>query len=145
METLIQQLRTILGTNFGLYFKAHSFHWNVEGPNFNDYHAFLGLLYNAVWLNTDLIAEKLRMLGVYAPPSIARMLENCDISTDAISIPDARMMFTELIIDNDRLITHLRAGIVAAEDANEPAIGNFLQDLLDQHQKHAWMIRSIIK
>jgi starvation-inducible DNA-binding protein len=145
METLIQQLRTILGTNFGLYFKAHSFHWNVEGSNFNDYHAFLGLLYNAVWLNTDLIAEKLRMLGVYAPPSIARMLENCDISTDAISIPDARMMFTELIIDNDRLITHLRAGIVAAEDANEPAIGNFLQDLLDQHQKHAWMIRSIIK
>ena len=41
METLIQQLRTILGTNFGLYFKAHSYHWNVEGPNFNDYHAFL--------------------------------------------------------------------------------------------------------
>ena len=145
METLIQQLRTILGTNFGLYFKAHSFHWNVEGPNFNDYHAFLGLLYNAVWLNTDLIAEKLRMLGVYAPPSIARMLENCDISTDAIAIPDARMMFTELIMDNDRLITHLRAGIAAAEGANEPAIGNFLQDLLDQHQKHAWMIRSIIK
>ena len=145
MEQLIEQLKVILGTNFGLYFKAHSFHWNVEGPNFNDYHAFLGLLYNAVWLNTDLIAEKLRMLGVYAPPSIARMLENCDISTDAISIPDARMMFTELIIDNDRLITHLRAGIVAAEDANEPAIGNFLQDLLDQHQKHAWMIRSIIK
>jgi starvation-inducible DNA-binding protein len=145
METLIQQLRTILGTNFGLYFKAHSFHWNVEGPNFNDYHAFLGLLYNAVWLNTDLIAEKLRMLGVYAPPSIARMLENCDISTDAIAIPDARMMFMELKVDNERLITHLRAGIVAAEGANEPAIGNFLQDLLDQHQKHAWMISSIIK
>jgi starvation-inducible DNA-binding protein len=145
METLIQQLRTILGTNFGLYFKAHSFHWNVEGSNFNDYHAFLGAFYNAVWANTDLIAEKIRMLSVYAPPSLARMLENCDISTDAITIPDARMMFMELIIDNDRLITHLRAGIVAAEGANEPAIGNFLQDLLDQHQKHAWMIRSIIK
>ena len=145
MEQLIEQLKVILGTNFGLYFKAHSFHWNVEGPNFNDYHAFLGLLYNAVWLNTDLIAEKLRMLGVYAPPSIARMLENCDISTDAIAIPDARMMFMELKTDNDRLITHLRAGIVAADGANEPAIGNFLQDLLDQHQKHAWMISSIIK
>ena len=145
METLIQQLRTILGTNFGLYFKAHSFHWNVEGPNFNDYHAFLGLLYNAVWLNTDLIAEKLRALGVYAPPSIARMLENCDISTDAIEIPDARMMFMELKTDNDRLITHLRAGIVAADGANEPAIGNFLQDILDAHQKKGWMLRSITK
>ncbi len=145
MEQLIQQLRVILGTNFGLYFKAHSFHWNVEGPNFNDYHAFLGTFYNAVWLNSDLIAEKLRMLGVYAPASLARLLENCDISTDAITIPEARMMFAELRQDNDRFITHLRAGIVAADAANEPAIGNFLQDLLDQHQKHAWMLSSITK
>ena len=40
---------------------------------------------------------------------------------------------------------HLRAGIAAAEGANEPAVGNFLQDILDQHQKQAWMLRSIIK
>ena len=145
METLIQQLRTILGTNFGLYFKSHSFHWNVEGDNFPQYHGFLDDFYNSVWEQTDSIAEKLRMLGVYAPPSMARMLEYCDISTDAVTIPDARMMFMELKIDNDRFITHLRAGIVAADGANEPAISNFLQDLLDQHQKHAWMIRSIIK
>jgi len=51
----------------------------------------------------------------------------------------------ELKVDNDRFITHIRAGIAAADGANEPAISNFLQDLLDQHQKHAWMISSIIK
>jgi len=51
----------------------------------------------------------------------------------------------ELKIDNDRMITNLRAGIDAADEANEPAIGNFLQDLLDQHQKHAWMITSLLK
>ena len=145
METLIQQLRTILGTNFGLYFKTHSFHWNIEGENFPQYHGFLDDFYNSVWEQTDSIAEKLRMLGVYAPPSLARMLENCDISTDALTIPDARMMFMELKIDNDRFITHLRAGIVAADGANEPAISNFLQDLLDKHQKKAWMINSILK
>ena len=144
METLIQQLRTILGTNFGLYFKAHSFHWNVEGPNFNDYHAFLGLLYNAVWLNTDLIAEKIRMLDAYAPTNISRMIELSDV-TENSNIPDARSMFTELTTDNTKLIYHLRAGIVAAENANEPAIGNFLQDLLDQHQKLNWFLKSLIK
>ena len=31
MEQLIQQLKVILGTNFGLYFKSHSYHWNIEG------------------------------------------------------------------------------------------------------------------
>jgi DNA-binding ferritin-like protein len=54
-------------------------------------------------------------------------------------------MFRELEKDNERFIIHIRAGIVAADAANEPAISNFLQYLLDQHQKHAWMFRSIIK
>jgi DNA-binding ferritin-like protein len=47
--------------------------------------------------------------------------------------------------DNDLYIIHLRAGIVAADIANEPAISNFLQDILGAHQKKAWMLRSIIK
>lgn len=144
MEQLIQQMRTILGTNFGLYFKSHAFHWNVEGPNFNDYHTFLGAFYEQVFDNTDLIAEKLRMLGVYAPTSLGRLLELSDIQEED-TIPDALEMFRRLSGDNERFIFHLRAGIAAADQANEPAISNFLQDLLDQHQKHAWMIRSIIK
>jgi starvation-inducible DNA-binding protein len=144
METLIQQLRVILGTNFGLYFKAHAFHWNIEGPNFAQYHEFLGDFYTSVFGQTDFIAEKIRMLGVYAPTSIARMLELADIQEED-SIPDALEMLRRLKSDNDRFIFHLRAGIAAADQANEPAISNFLQDLLDKHQKQAWMLSSLIK
>jgi DNA-binding ferritin-like protein len=54
-------------------------------------------------------------------------------------------MIQNLKVDNDRYIVHLRAGIVAAEQANEPAVSNFLQELLGAHQKKAWMLRSIIK
>ena len=144
MEQLIEQLKVILGTNFGLYFKSHTFHWNIEGPNFNDYHAFLNLFYNAVWANTDLIAEKIRMLDAYAPTTLPRMLELSDIE-DTETIPSAIAMLSQLKLDNDTYIVHLRAGIVAADQADEPAISNFLQDLLDQHQKQAWMLRSLIK
>lgn len=144
MEQLIQQMKVILGTNFALYLKSHNFHWNIEGPNFNDYHAFLAGLYTAVWGNTDLIAEKIRMLGSYAPGSMERFLELSDIA-EATTVPDAMTMLRTLKADNDRFIFHLRAGIVAADQANEPAISNFLQDLLDQHQKHAWMLSSLTK
>ena len=144
MEKLIEQLRTILGTNFGLYFKTHSYHWNVEGPNFVEYHTYLGQLYTQIFNNTDLIAEKLRALQIYAPVSLTRMMELSDIEEDA-SILDVPQMFKNLVVANDRYIIHLRAGIVAAEAANEPAIGNFLQDILDQHQKHAWFLKSITK
>ena len=144
MQQLIEQLKVILGTNFGLYFKSHTFRWNIEGPNFNDYHVFLDGFYNAVWANTDLIAEKIRMLGSYAPTTLPRMLELSDVP-DTETIPSALAMMTQLKQDNDRYIVHLRAGIVAADEANEPAVSNFLQDILDQHQKQAWMLRSITK
>lgn len=144
MEQLIQQLKVILGTNFALYLKAHGFHWNIEGSNFPQYHGFLDGFYNDVWNQTDDIAEHLRRLDAYAPGSLARMLELADLE-ESQNIPMALAMMGELKRDNDRFIMHLRAGIVAAEQADEPAVGNFLQDLLGAHQKKAWMLRSIIK
>lgn len=144
MEQLIEQMKTILGTTFGLYFKAHSYHWNVEGPDFAQYHKFLGKFYESVFANVDLIAEHIRALDSYAPVALSRMLELSDIEETDI-IPPALTMMSNLKTDNDRYMMHLRAGIVAADAANEPAVGNFLQDILDQHQKQGWMLRSFTK
>jgi starvation-inducible DNA-binding protein len=144
MEQLIQQLKVILGTNFALYLKSHGFHWNIEGANFPQYHDFLNGFYTEVFNQNDRIAEHIRQLDSYAPGSLERMLELADLE-ESQNIPMALAMMTELKRDNDRFIIHLRAGIVAAEQADEPAIGNFLQDLLGAHQKKAWMLRSIIK
>ena len=145
MEQLIQQLKVILGTNFALYLKSHNYHWNIEGPNFPQYHDFLNGFYNEVFAQTDPIAEKLRQLDAYVPGSMERFLELADIEEAVGVIPTALSMMSQLKSDNDRFIIHLRAGIVAAEQANEPAVSNFLQDLLGAHQKKSWMLRSIIK
>jgi len=145
MEQLIQQLKVILGTNFALYLKSHNYHWNIEGSNFPQYHSFLDGFYNDVWAQTDDIAEHIRYLDSYTPGSMERFLELADIEEAVDIIPSAISMMQNLKSDNDRYIIHLRAGIVAAENANEPAVSNFLQDLLGAHQKKAWMLRSIIK
>lgn len=144
MEQLIEQLKIILGTNFGLYFKAHTFHWNVEGPNFAEYHGFLGTFYEAVFDQTDSIAEHIRALGSYTPTSLARMLELSKV-IDLVAIPSSLIMMSELANDNDKYIMELRAGIALADAADEPAVGNFLQDILDAHQKHGWMLRSFTR
>ena len=144
MEQLIEQMKTILGTTFGLYFKAHSYHWNIEGPDFAQYHDFLGNFYTAAFANVDPIAEHLRALDSYAPVALSRMLELSDVEETDI-IPPALTMLLNLKNDNERYMVHLRAGIAAAEGANEPAVGNFLQDILDQHQKQGWMLRSFTK
>jgi starvation-inducible DNA-binding protein len=144
METLIQQLKVILATNFALYLKAHNYHWNIEGPSFPQYHSFLDAFYNQVFGQTDAIAEHIRYLDSYVPGSFSRFLELADIE-DATTVPSALAMMLEIKNDNDRLIVHLRAGIVAADQAGEPAVSNFLQDVLGRQQKSAWMLRSILK
>ena len=145
MEQLIQQLKVILGTNFALYLKSHNYHLNIEGANFPQYHDFLNNFYNQVFAQTDPIAENIRYLDAYVPGSMERFLELSDIKEAVDAIPSPAMMMTELKEDNDRFIFHLRAGIVAADQAGEPAVSNFLQDILSAHQKKAWMLRSIIK
>lgn len=145
MEQLIQQLKVILGTNFALYLKSHNYHWNIEGANFPQYHDFLNNFYNQVFAQTDPIAENIRYLDAYVPGSMERFLELSDIKEAVDTIPAPAMMMAELKEDNDRFIFHLRAGIAAADQAGEPAVSNFLQDILSAHQKKAWMLRSIIK
>jgi len=144
MEKLIEQLKVILGTNFVLYFKGHTFHWNVEGPDFAQYHSYLNEFYDSVFGQTDDIAEHIRQLDAYAPTGLSRMLELSALE-ETDTVPDALEMLSILKNDNDKYIIQLRAGIVLAESANEPAISNFLQDLLSAHQKHAWMLRSFAR
>ena len=144
MEQLIEQLKVILGTNFVLYLKAHNYHWNVEGNDFPQYHEFLDGFYNEVFAQSDPIAEHIRYLNAYAPGSFSRFLE-LSVVEESTTVPDALTMMTTVKMDNDRYIMQLRAGIVLADEAGEPAVGNFLQDLLGAHQKKAWMLRSIIK
>jgi starvation-inducible DNA-binding protein len=144
MEQLIEQMKVILGTNFALYFKAHTYHWNVEGPNFAEYHGFLGTFYEAVFDQTDPIAEHIRALNSYAPTTLGRMSELSKITFN-VAIPAPVVMMSELAADNDKFIMELRTGIAVADAADEPAVGNFLQDILDAHQKHGWMLKSFTR
>lgn len=144
MEQLILQLKRILATSFAMYLKSHNFHWNVEGPDFPEYHEFLGNLYEEVYGSVDAIAEKIRMLGAYAPGSFVRYSELSEID-DEVNVPVASQMFLKLKADNETLIGLIRDGIDIAEEAGEPAISNYLQERLNAHQKHGWMLTSLTK
>ena len=42
---LADQLKVLLGSTFVVYTKTHGFHWNIEGPDFPQYHKFLKKMY----------------------------------------------------------------------------------------------------
>ena len=144
MNDLIEAMKVTLASTFAFYLKAHNFHWNIEGPNFPQYHKFLDDLYNEVWGAVDGIAEHLRTLNSYAPGSFARYQE-LSIVQDEVNIPSAMSMLVKLKDDNATLIVKLTETQKLAENAGKLGLANYLQDRIDIHEKHGWMLRSITK
>lgn len=144
MSDLGDKLRVVLADTFAMYLKTHNFHWNVEGPDFSQYHSFFDGLYNELWLASDAIAEHIRAINEYAPGSFTRFSELATID-DELNIPEAMTMFKKLLADNDKVLASLKSAYDAADDAGEIGLSNFLQDRTDIHKKHGWMLRSTVK
>lgn len=137
-------LKQTLADAFTFYLKAQFYHWNVEGPDFVQYHDFLGELYEDVQGSVDTIAELIRTLDEYAPGTLRRMQELTSI-TESDVIPNGLEMMRNLFTENLKLLATLMTAFKDATDAGEEGIANYLQDRIQAHEKHSWMLRSIIK
>ena len=141
---LVETLKTTLADTFVLYFKAHSYHWNIEGSDFAQYHDFIGDFYADVFASVDSIAELIRTMDAYAPTSLARLQALTQIDEEE-NIPSAREMLTRLRQDNDKYLAQLVKTYNEAETASEFGVSNHIQDRIQAHEKHAWMLRAITK
>ena len=141
---LSDNLKVLLASTNSLSIKAQNFHWNVEGDNFPQYHEFFGNFYEEVYSSVDRIAEYIRTLDSYAPGSLSRYAE-LTIIEDQVKIPRPNLMFAELLSDNGKMIDLLNGCFVSAEEENKQGIANFIAERLDAHEKHSWMLRSILK
>lgn len=138
-------LKTLLATAYALSIKAQNFHWNVEGPDFPQYHAFFGDYYSEVYDNTiDKLAEIIRQLDSYTPGSITRYAELSQIA-DQTKIPRAELMMQELYHDNAIILNLYKQAFHVADEADEQGIADFIAGRIDAHAKHQWMLRSILK
>ena len=141
---LSDNLKVLLASVNSLSIKAQNFHWNVEGDNFPQYHEFFANFYEEVYSAVDKIAEYIRTLDSYAPGSLSRYAE-LTIIEDQTKIPRPNLMFAELLSDNGKMIDLLNSCFGSAEEENKQGIANFIAERLDAHEKHGWMLRSILK
>ena len=144
MTDLVGALKVALADTFAFYLKAHNFHWNITGPDFAQYHSFLGGLWEEVFDAVDLIAEGIRTLDSFAPGSFVRYKELSTIE-DELNVPEAMQMFSKLEADNQKVIASLQKAYEIAEADKKHGISNFLQDRITAHEKHGWMLRSFKK
>ena len=144
MEELIQKLKEVFASNYAFYLKAQYYHWNVEGPNFPQYHEFFGKIYEEVGGSIDKMAEHIRALDAYAPGSFSRLEELSAIKGDDTIIEPLEMA-ARLLADSDKMTTMLIDTMKKAESVDRFGTANFLQDRIEAHRLHSWMLRTTLK
>jgi starvation-inducible DNA-binding protein len=141
---LADNLKVLLASTQSFAIKSQNFHWNIEGSNFPQYHAFYDTLYNDVADTIDKIAEYIRTLGAYTPGSLTRYAE-LSVIQDQTKIPRAELMFAESYQDCETMIQLVTTMFDEAASEKQHGIENYMAELQDLYAKKAWFIRSILK
>lgn len=141
---VVKTLRQLLANYQIHYHKLRSYHWNVEGPDFFELHENFEQDYNAVKVNIDVIAERIRVFGLKPLQNIKETLEFSEIKETKNSI-SALQMVREILKDyeilHDKMLDVLNAALETGDNATEHMISEFMKDL----EKRNWMYTSWCK
>mgnify|MGYP001550578965 CR=1 FL=1 len=141
-ETVARHLSKLLADTYSLYLKTHSFHWNVTGPQFNSLHTMFETQYNELWLAADEVAERIRTLDVFAPGSYSQFGKLTSIKEE-VGVPEWKEMVNQLVEGHEIAAHTARGTIKAADVAGDEGTADMVTGRLKEHEKTAWMLRSL--
>ncbi len=141
---IVHGLSKLLADTYVVYLKTHNFHWNVEGPMFQTLHLMFMEQYTETWNAIDLIAERIRSLGEYAPGTYKQYSELTRIK-ETDGVPKAEQMIQLLIEGQEAVVRTARELRPLADEANDEPTLDLLTQRMQVHEKNAWMLRSLLK
>lgn len=132
--------------NLGVaYIKMHNLHWNVVGLNFKAAHEYLESLYDDAADALDEVAELLRKNGELPLASMKDYLAVAtikELETKEISITDA---LATVRGDIEALNEQALAVRAAAEQSNDFATANMMEEHMSDYSKKLWFITAMLK
>lgn len=140
---IVEHLSRLLADSYTLYLKTHNYHWNVTGPQFNALHLMFETQYNELALAVDLIAERIRALGMPAPGSYSAYAKLTSIA-EAKGGESAEEMVRQLVLGQEAVVKTARAAFPVADDAHDEPTADLLTQRMQVHEKNAWMLRSLL-
>lgn len=143
-EQIAAGLGRVLADTTVLYAKTHGFHWNVTGPMFSTLHLMFMEQYTELWNALDVIAERIRALGLPAPYGAATYSGLSSIA-EAKGVPKAMAMVKELVTGHEAVARTAREVFALADEASDQPTADLLTQRLQIHEKTAWMLRSLLE
>jgi starvation-inducible DNA-binding protein len=139
---VVNSLRSLLADSYLLYTKALNFHWNVEGGHFSYLHRLFKKVYENLQDANDLLAERIRALGGYAPGSMQEFLTLTQLKENLGRKLYYRQMLQIALDDHETIIRSMRKATELSAQYDDWATNNMLASLLEKLEKNAWMIRA---
>lgn len=143
-EKMAEGLSRFLADSYTLYLMTHNFHWNVKGPMFRTLHIMFEEQYTELATAVDLIAERIRSLGVAAPATYREFVKLSSIQ-EPHGVPTATEMIEQLVAGQEAVVKTARSLFARAEKADDEVTADLLTQRMQLHEKTAWMLRSLLE
>ncbi len=133
-------LNPLLADAYALFIKTKNFHWHVSGPHFRDYHLLFEEQASEIFSITDVIAERVRMVGGVTLRSIGHIgkLQRLKDSDEAF-VPPGDMM-RQLMEDNRGLVASMREAHKVCGEHEDLATASLLEEWIEQAEKRVWFL-----
>lgn len=143
-DQISQLLNKVLSDEYVLYTKTLNYHWNVRGDGFFAMHGFFREQYEELFNFVDDIAERVRSLDNFSYGTMREFLNNASLQENPSHYPDHLNMVSDLFKDHESIIRLIRLGIKECSTLGDEGSANFLTDLMEKHEKMAWMLRAYL-
>jgi starvation-inducible DNA-binding protein len=142
-KSVCKGLNKLLADSYLLYLKTQNYHWNVTGKMFQSLHTLFEEQYLEQAAAIDVVAERIRALGEYAPGSFAAFSKVSSIKEET-AIPSADEMIHNLVQGNEAVVTTAREIVALADECEDDVTTDLMIERMQIHEKNAWMLRSLI-
>ena len=143
-EEIAKGLSNLLAYTYTIYLKTHNYHWNVTGPMFQTLHLMFEGQYTELALAVDLIAERIRTLGVKAPGTYAEFSKLSSIKETTGDL-SAQQMISELLSGQESVVKTARSIFPIVDESHDEPTKDLLTQRMQSHEKTAWMLRSMLE
>ena len=145
-QAVANELAKLLADEYVLYTKTRNAHWNIEGIDFFEKHTFFETQFDQLNETIDNVAERIRSVGHYAYATLKSFLELTHLTEVNRENNDSNGFLNELLIDHESIIIHCRENIHRfANEYHDTGTSDFITQLMEKHEKMAWLIRSQLK
>lgn len=141
-------LRTLLANTIEASFVVQGYHWDVEGPNFNEYHDFFSTIYGDYYAQVDPLAEYIRIVSdakEYVNASTSVISINKTIKQNVIVGNEPIKMCKAIQEMNAKLIDNYNQLFKEATEKDIQGLADYCASRLDSLNKLNWKLVAITK